>query len=75
MKKQDKIKILKENKLNEWNSVRNKIFDELSQQQSIFCICGKLSTGLHELNCKKFNNLVDSKTLKILIEKYEGKSL
>lgn len=47
-------------------STRQKVFDELSERQTMYCCCGKLATGLHEHNCKKFNDKVDIETLKRL---------
>lgn len=47
-------------------STRQKVFDELSERQTMYCCCGKLATGLHERNCKKFNDKVDIETLKHL---------
>ena len=42
----------------------NKTFDELSEQQTMFCCCGKLATGLHEIRCRKFADKVRKETLK-----------
>lgn len=52
MKKQN-IQYLKTQFREEWNSTRIKVFNELSDSQSMFCCCGKLATGLHESNCRK----------------------
>lgn len=32
----------------------------------MFCVCGKLATGLHESSCRKFNKVVDAETVKRL---------
>lgn len=66
MKKEEKLNYLKENHTREWLSTRGQVFTELSDQQSIFCCCGKLATGLHEYHCRKFNSKVDSETIKKL---------
>ena len=55
MKKQN-IQYLKTQFMEEWNSTRTKVF----------CCCGKLATGLHESNCRKFNAKVDAETAKRL---------
>ena len=34
--------------------------------QTMFCICGKLATGLHEKNCRRFNEKVDKETARKL---------
>ena len=52
----EKIIFLKENYLEKWIKERNNVERELSNNQSMFCCCGKLATGLHETYCKKFNN-------------------
>ena len=56
------IEFLKQNHLSMWMTSRNEVENELSDKQSMFCICGKLATGLHERNCRKFQNEVDRKT-------------
>lgn len=65
MKKQN-IQYLKTQFTEEWNSTRTKVFNELSDSQSMFRCCGKLATGLHESNCRKFNAKVDAETAKRL---------
>lgn len=40
---------------------RQKVFDELSERQTMYCCCDKLATGLHERNCK---SLMTKLTLK-----------
>ena len=63
----EQIVKLQENQFaNGWVSTRQKVFDELSERQTMYCCCGKLATGLHERNCKKFNDKVDIETLKRL---------
>jgi hypothetical protein len=61
-----KIQNLQENHFSEWLKTRREVADELSEGQSIYCICGRLATGLHESNCWKFRNKVDSETVKKL---------
>lgn len=47
---------------------RVKVFDELSYAQPMFCVCGRLATGLHERACRKFNNKVDNVTYRRLFQ-------
>lgn len=68
MEIRERIEYLKTHQLSTWLSTRRKIFDELSNNQSIFCCCGKLATGLHEQNCQKFNENVDKETVNRLKE-------
>lgn len=43
-----------------------KVFDDFFETQPIFCVCGKLATGIHERTCKKFNNKVEREVLRRL---------
>nr|DAT90465.1 MAG TPA: hypothetical protein [Caudoviricetes sp.] len=66
MTKHEKIAFLYENFQGEWVATRAEVFDLLSRSQPLFCICGKLATGLHETHCRRFNTRVDSETIKRL---------
>ena len=66
MKQSEKLEILKEKNFTLFLKTRSLVFDELSNQQSTWCCCGSLATGLHESHCKKFNNKVNSETIKRL---------
>lgn len=66
MKPDEKIKILQDQHFGVWLKTRQQTDDELSQKQTMFCVCGKLATGLHEGSCRRFNQLVDRKTMKKL---------
>ena len=66
MKIQEKLKFLQDNHLGEWIRVYRETENELSGRQSMFCVCGKLATGLHESYCRKFKGLVTKKTLEKL---------
>ena len=66
MNAKEKKETLKDNHLSEWLKTRRSTEDELSQKQSIFCVCGKLASGFHEKGCTKFNLLVEKETMKKL---------
>ena len=66
MKYKDKLEYLRSNHLITFVKTRQEVFDELSEQQTIFCCCGRLATELHERNCQKFNSKVNSETIKRL---------
>ena len=68
MKYKDKLKYLQANHLMTFVKTRQEVFDELSEQQTMFCCCGKLATGLHEAHCSKFNRKVNGKTIKRLLD-------
>lgn len=50
MKREDKIEWLKTHFFADFTVTRERVFNELSDMQPMFCICGGLATGLHE-NC------------------------
>lgn len=54
MKEQDEQ--FKSEHFSEWLKLRPIVFEKLSNSQSMFCICGRLASGLHESHCRKFNN-------------------
>ena len=66
MKKYEKLAYLKENYFGLFLTTRQQAFNDLSNQQSMFCFCGRLATALHESRCTKFNNKVDEETIKRL---------
>jgi len=66
MKKQDKLIFLINNYPDLYTETFNKCKQELSDNQTIFCCCGRLATGLHERNCSKFKDKVDSAVIKEL---------
>ena len=66
MKKREKLAYLHEHHFSEWIKEREKSDNALSAQQSSFCICGRLATGLHERTCRKFNDKVNALTIQKL---------
>lgn len=66
MKYKDNLEYLQANHLITFVKTRQEVFDELSEQQTMFCCCGKLATGLHEEHCSKFNRKVNRETIKRL---------
>ena len=61
-----KVNYLQENHFGEWLSTRQKVENEISDNQSVFCVCGRLATGLHESHCGKFRTKVNQKTVERL---------
>lgn len=68
MKLIDKIMYLEKYYFHTWMDTRQIVEDELSSQQSMTCLCGRLATGLHERQCSRFKNKVNSETVKRLKE-------
>lgn len=66
MKLAEKIRLLENDHFGDWIDTRMKVVDELSDGQSTWCVCGRLATGLHERSCRRFNNKVNSETVKRL---------
>lgn len=63
MKLKEKLDVLQTKHMGEWLKTRSIVFNELSSQQTTMCCCGRLATGLHENNCRKFNNNVIKETV------------
>lgn len=74
MKKHEKLSYLKDTHFGLFLTTRQKVFNELSDQQGVFCCCGRLATGLHESHCTKFNNKVNTETIKRLSYLLPGNS-
>ena len=66
MKYDEKLKFLQDNHFSEWLHKRQKVEDEISNRQTMACVCGRLATGLHESNCRKFRNKVQRQAVKEL---------
>ena len=49
-----------------WMQTWNDAFDELSSMQPVFCVCGKVASGLHERSCAAFRKKVDDAAIKRL---------
>lgn len=62
MTKTDLIDYLQMNHLSEWLKTRKEVENELSNRNGMFCVCGRLATGFHEMNCRKFIKLVTNTT-------------
>jgi len=52
-----------ENHFSTWIKTHAKVWEEFSDKQQVFCLCGKLATGLHERICRRFNAAVTKETL------------
>ena len=61
-----KLEYLQTNHFSEWLKTRQVVEGELSDKATMFCICGRLATGLHERGCKKFSDSITKETLKRL---------
>lgn len=66
MKLAEKLEYLQDNHLSDWLKTRRQVDIELSDRQLMICVCGRLATGFHERGCRRFNNKVNSDTVKRL---------
>jgi len=66
MKLTEKISYIQANHFCDWLKTREVVENEMSEKQALFCVCGRLATGLHEMRCQKFKNKVTSETVKRL---------
>lgn len=62
----EKLSKIQDNHFSEWLKTRQQVLSEMSEKQLMFCICGKLATGLHERHCRKLANAVTKETVKRL---------
>ena len=63
MTKTQKLEYIQENHFGEWMTARREMWDAVSNMYPMFCLCGKLCSGLHENSCRKFQNKVTDMTL------------
>ena len=63
MVKEEKRAYVMDNHFSEWVKVRQVVEQEVSDKYSMFCVCRRLCTGLHEQSCGKFRAEVDRETM------------
>lgn len=66
LNREQKLSYLCQADLGLFVKTRQNVFDELSEQQIMYCCCGKLATSLHEEHCVKFKNKVADEVIKRL---------
>lgn len=66
MKIQEKIDWLKTHFFADWMKTRIEAEHQVSNEHTMFCVCGKLATGLHELYCSKFRKAVDARCVELM---------
>ena len=72
MKIQEKLEYLQTKHPSEWVKAIRESEDIVSDSLPLMCLCGRLATGLHERNCRKYRSKVIReavKKLKHLIKK------
>ena len=58
--------VLMDKHFSTWLNTHRDVWNECSDKQPMFCICGRLATGIHENHCSKFRDLVNRETVKKL---------
>lgn len=71
IKLEEKIDFLQTNHLSEWLKTRSEVQEEISNRQSMFCVCKRLASGFHEMNCRKFHQVVTNETAKRLYPQFQ----
>ena len=66
MKKYEKLAYLTFNHLDLFRETYLKAFNDLSEKQEVFCCCGRVTSYVHEVHCRKFQEKVESETIKRL---------
>lgn len=66
MDSKQKIAKLKSEFFPVWLKTYDECSEEVSNEHSMFCVCGRLATGLHERSCAKFRKEVEKRTVKKL---------
>lgn len=62
----DKISVLQDKHFSEWLKMRQTVAHEISDSQTMFCVCGRLASGLHESSCSKLALKINKETVKRL---------
>ena len=73
--KAERIAFLQKYSPEEWKKARQEADQEISDEHSIKCVCGKLCTGLHESYCQRFKGAVDTRAVKKLKYLWEEKKI
>jgi CRISPR/Cas system CSM-associated protein Csm4 (group 5 of RAMP superfamily) len=66
MKLTKKLEYIQSKYFSDWLNTRHEVENEFSEKNKVFCLCGKLATGLHEKNCRKFNDAITKEAVKRL---------
>ena len=71
-KKAEKLAFLFKYAMKDWLKARQEADEEVSREHEMFCVCGKLCTGLHESSCKRFRDKVDTRAINRLKHIWEN---
>ena len=66
MKRDEKLKYLVDNHLEEYRKARAKAIQIVDDKYPMFCPCGKLATGLHTRTCTHYIKHVDKEVVNLL---------
>ena len=66
MTRREKVSFLAGTHSTLYYATQRAVFEEMSARQSLFCVCGRLATGLHEDGCGRLQNKVVAETIRRL---------
>lgn len=62
----EKIKKYKSEEYDLWRKLYPKAFDLVDSEHTMFCVCGRLASGLHTQHCNAFKKEVEKRTVKLI---------
>ncbi len=68
----DIMRWLQDNHFGKWLDTRQKNELRMSDEQHVFCCCGKIASALHENCCRRFQEKVNKATIKELEPLYKA---
>ena len=74
-KKAEKLAFLQKYAMSDWLKARQEADEEVSKEHSMWCVCRRLCTGLHESSCKQFQNKVNTRAINKLKDLWKEKPI
>ncbi len=74
-KKSERLAFLQKYAMGDWIKARQEADEEVSREHEMFCVCGRLCTGLHESGCRRFKAKVDTRSINKLKYLWEEKPI
>ncbi len=66
MRQSEKINFLIRNHYQQFVDTYKEVDNEFQEKYRLFCICGTLNTGLHEMRCNRARDYKEKQTIKRL---------
>ena len=74
-RKAERIEFLQKYAMSDWLKARQEADNEISKECEMWCVCGKLCTGLHETYCQRFKSKVDGRAVEKLKHLWKDKQV